>query len=224
MSGGVVGSAVLTVSSVTAPVAPEPPEATNWLLEELAGPEYQAAQPTLVDRIASAIADWFGSLQIGGGDGPPTLGLVVIGILVIIALIVAFIIFGVPRLNRRSAAGGDLFGDNDTRTADRMRADAAAAASRGEYSLAIAECYRCIARGLAERTIVTVLPGTTASGVADRASVVFPELRGELVAAASDFDGVRYLGRDGTRQQYESMATLEAAVRQSRPAELLHVE
>ena len=213
-----------TVSSVRVPLSPEPPEATNWLLEELAGPEYQAAQPTLVDRIAGAIADWFASLQIGGGDGPPTLGLIVVGILVAIGLIVAFIIFGIPRLNRRSAAGGDLFGENDTRTAERMRADAAAAAARGDYSTAIAECYRSIARGLAERTIVTVLPGTTASGVADRASAVFPELRERLGAAASDFDGVRYLGRDGTREQYESMATLEAAVRQSRPAELLRVE
>ncbi len=224
MSGGIVGSAVLLVSSVAVPLAPDPPEATNWLLEELAGPEYQAAQPTLVDRIASAIADWFASLEIGGGDGPPTLGLIVVGVLVTIGLIVAFIIFGIPRLNRRSAAGGDLFGENDTRTAERMRADAAAAAARGDYSTAIAECYRSIARGLAERTIVTVLPGTTASGVAQAAAAVFPELRARLVGAASDFDGVRYLGRDGTGEQYESMAALGAAVRQSRPAELLHVE
>ena len=97
------------------------------------------------------------------------------------ALVVAFLIFGVPRLNRRSRVAGVLFGEDDDRGSADMRRDAAAAASRGDYATAIAELFRALARGLAERTIVTVTPGTTARGFAGRAD--------RFVAARAD-DGL----------------------------------
>jgi len=199
------------------PVEPEPPQAREWITNELAKAPYQAAQPTLFDRVAKAITDWFSSLQLGTGTGPPGLGLGVVVVLVVVAIVVAFLIFGVPRLNRRSAVAGVLFGEDDARNADRMRADAAAAASRGEYDLAIEELFRAIARGLAQRTIVTTTPGTTAHGFARRAAAAFPSSAEALVASAAAFDDVRYLSRPGTRQAYESIAMLDAELRNSRP-------
>jgi hypothetical protein len=200
------------------PVDPDPPEATEWLIDELAKPVYQAAQPTLFDRIAKAIGDWLDSLQFGTIEGPPALGIGLVVALVAVALVVAFLVFGMPRLNRRSVVTGALFGDDDDRSAARIRQDAEAAARRGDFATAIAEMFRAIARGLAERTIVTTTPGTTARDFAARAGAVFPELGARLVESAVAFDAVRYLGRDGSQQQYRAIAALESDLRAARPS------
>lgn len=200
------------------PVDPEPPEARDWLIDELSKPVYQSAKPTLFDRIAAAIRDWIESLQFGDVQGPPAFGLGVVIALVAIALVVAFLIFGLPRFNRRSAVTGSLFGDDDVRTAAMMRKDAEAAARGGDYSAAVAEMFRAIARGLAERTIVTTTPGTTATGFANRAGEFFPGLAARLTSGAAIFDEVRYLGRAGTPEQYRAIADLESQLRNARPA------
>lgn len=201
------------------PVDPEPPEAKQWLVDELSKPQYQAAKPTLFDQIAKAISDWFASLQIGSVEGPPAFGFGVLLVLVVAAIVVAFLIFGVPRLNRRSRVAGELFGEDDDRSSADMRGDASAAASRGDYATAIAELFRALARGLAERTIVTVTPGTTARGFAGRAGVTFPLAADRLMAAADAFDGVRYLGHAGSAEEYERLVVLEAELRTARPAQ-----
>ncbi len=103
------------------PVDPPPPDARNWLIDELSKPQYQAAKPTLFDEIAKAVGDWLNSLQVGDLEGPPVVGYAVIIALVIAGLVVAFVIFGLPRLNRRSSVAGVLFGDNDVRSAADMR-------------------------------------------------------------------------------------------------------
>jgi hypothetical protein len=199
------------------PVDPDAPEARDWLIDELSKPVYQAAQPTLFDRIAKAISDWINSLQFGDVQGPPALGLGVIVTLVVLGLVGAFLIFGMPRLNRRSAVAGSLFGDDDDRSAARIRQDAEAAAARSDYSTALVEMFRAIARGLAERTIVTTTPGTTARDFARRAGLVFPALAERLAGSATAFDDVRYLGRDGTAEQYGAIAGLEFDLRAARP-------
>ena len=198
------------------PVDPDAPEATRWLLDELSKPQYQAAEPTLFDRIAKAVSDWLSSLQLGSAEGPPALGLGVIILIVVAALVVAFLIFGLPRLNRRSRVTGSLFGEDDARTAARMRLDAERAAADGDYTGAVLEMFRAIARGLAERTIVTTTPGTTAHGFAVRAGTVFPAHAAALTDAAASFDGVRYLGRTATQEQYTAIAGLERDLRGAR--------
>ncbi len=203
---------------VDVPVDPEPPEARDWLIDELSKPVYQSAKPTLFDRIAAAIRDWIESLQFGDVQGPPAFGLGVVIALVAVALVVAFLIFGLPRLNRRSSVTGSLFGDDDSRTAAMMRRDAETSARAGDYSAAVVEMFRAIARGLAERTIVTTTPGTTATGFASRTGELFPGLTGRLTSGAAIFDEVRYLGRSGTAEQYRAIADLESELRTARPA------
>lgn len=198
------------------PVDPDAPDATQWLIDELSKAPYQAAQPTLFDRIAKAISDWIDSLQLGAAQGPPALGLGLVILLVVAALVTAFLIFGLPRLNRRSRVAGSLFGDEDARTAARIRQDAERAASAGDYSTAVVEMFRAIARGLAERTLVTTSPGTTARDFAARAGGTFPALADRLAASATVFDGVRYLDRTGTRDEYEAIAGLERDLRAAR--------
>ena len=195
------------------PVDPDADEARDLLINELSGPQYQAARPTLFDQIAQAIWDWLNSLQVGSVQGPPALAILIAIVGVAIVIVVAFLVFGLPRLNRRSRLAGTLFGDDDARSADDMRRDARAAAARSDWSAAIAEMFRAVARGLSERGVLTTTPGTTASGFAAAASAAFPGDAGEFGASARAFDEVRYLGREGTREQYEQVAALDARAR-----------
>ncbi len=200
------------------PVDPDAAEAQRWIIQELSKPEYRAAQPTWFDRASKAFWDWLRSLKIDGSGALQGPILIVALIVVVAAVVAAFVIFGAPRLNRRSAVSGVLFGHDDARDAAAMRCSAESAAAAAEWVLAIEEIFRSIARGLAERTLLTVTPGTTAREFAARAGAVLPGFSSRLAAAASAFDDVRYLGRDGTETAYRAIADLERDVRAARPA------
>jgi hypothetical protein len=210
----------MTVPLAFTPLEPDREEARDWLIGELSKPPYEAARPTLFDTVAQAVRDWFVDLITSGDGGLPDIVPVLIVLVLIAVLVTAFLLFGLPRLNRRAAPLGTLFGEDDPRSADALRESATAAASRGDFTLAIEDLYRSLARGLAERTVVRTTPGTTARDFARRAGDAFPAHAGELSEGATAFDGVRYLGREGTREQYERLAYLERAVRQERPVAL----
>ena len=208
----------LALVRLDVPVNPDSAEAKQWIIQELSKPEYRAAQPTWFDRASKAFWDWLQSLKIDGGPGVQGPILIIALIVVVAALVAAFFIFGAPRLNRRSAGGSSLFGDDDARDAAAMRRSAEDAAGRSDWVLAIEEIFRSIARGLAERTLVTVSPGTTARDFAVRAGTVLPAFSARLSAAASAFDDVRYLSREGTEVVYRSVLALESDLRATRPA------
>jgi hypothetical protein len=200
-------------------VDPNGDQARRWIIEELSKPQYQAAQPTWFDRVSSAFYDWIQSLefgQFGGAQGPILLILAVVSVAAIVA---AFLIFGRARLNRRSSMGGSLFGVEDERDAAAIRVAAESAASRGEWSLAIIELFRAIARSLAERSVVAANPGTTAHDVAADAGRAFPAAAERLSAVADAFDRVRYLGRAGTERDFLDAAALEFDLRKTSPAQ-----
>ena len=194
------------------PVDPSAPDARELLLRELAEPEYAAAQPTLLDRIGQAISDWFQSLTLPSGGGLSGWVPVVVLVLLVIGIAVAFLVWGVPRLNRRSRAADGLFGADERRTAAELRKDAAAAANRGDFTSATLDAFRALARGLQERTVVAVLPGTTAHDFASQGAVAFPDLSPDFRGAAVGFDATRYAGVPGTVELYRSITDLDAAV------------
>ncbi|WP_354499715.1 DUF4129 domain-containing protein [Mycetocola sp. 2940] len=196
---------------------PDAPEARDWLIEELSKPEYTAARPSLFDLLSQEFFAWLARLfQPGASVGLDWLPVAVVG-LVIAGLVVALVIWGVPRVNRRSRPATGLFGDDDRRTASELRRAAAAAASAGDWTLAVLEQFRAVARGLAERTIVLVSPGTTAHDVAGRASAAFPAASDDLAGAADVFDRVRYLGSDGTPADYERLRRLDGRLQKDVP-------
>jgi hypothetical protein len=203
---------------VDVPVDPDAPEARDWLIDELSKPQYQEAKPSFFDQLVSAFWDWVNSLELGNVKGPPAFGVGAIILVIVVAVVVAVLVFGLPRLNRRSTVAGALFGEEDDRNADTMRRAATAAAAQGDYRTAIAEMFRSIARGLAERTIVTTNPGTTAHEFSVIAAQAFPRLREALADAAASFDGVRYLDRDGSAEQFARIAALESELRAAKPA------
>lgn len=190
------------------PVAPDAPDARNWLLDELSKPEYTAAQPTFLEQATQAFLDWIGSLFSGAGDASGLL-VVVAAVLLVVALIVGLLIYGVPRLRHRSAARGSLFGDDDDRSADDLRRASDALAAAGDWSGAVEERFRAVARSLVERTAVSLAPGTTSHAFARSAGVAFPAERSSIEAAADTFDAVRYLGRAGDRDGFEAIRALD---------------
>lgn len=203
--------------STDPPVAPDREEARDWLITELTGPEYAAAQPTWFDLLVQSILDWLAQLTVPVGEGGFPWWIVVLVVLVIIIVIIAIRIVGLPRLRRRRDAAGSLFGDDDRRDAAAMRREAARAATNGDYTTAVAELYRAVARDLDERTLVSVLPGTTAQGFARDAGTVFPTESAALAASAADFDAVRYLGATGTAEQWQRILGLDGRLRAARP-------
>lgn len=210
----------MTLVPSAVPVEPDGDQGRQWLIDELSKSQYQAAKPTLIDRIAQAVSDWIGSL-FSSGNG--TLGglVPVVVVVVLVGLIVAaFLIFGRPRLNRRSTVKGGIFGADDLRDSRELRAAADAAAARGDYTTAFEELFRALARDLEERTVVTSTPGTTARAFARSAAVAFPQDSSELLTAAAVFDGVRYQDRIGTLEQYQQLQQLDRSLRARTPERL----
>ncbi|AMB57866.1 DUF4129 domain-containing protein [Microterricola viridarii] len=198
------------------PVEPDAPEAHRLLLEELAKPPYLAAQPNWFDRASQAFFDWLSSLFSGAnGAGGGWLPLVAT-ILVVAAVVVALLVWGVPRLNRRTAASV-LFGEREHRTAAQMRAAARDAAASADWPLAITEQFRALAADLAERTVVALSPGTTATDFAAAAARALPAEGAALAEAARAFDAVRYLGRPGSEADYRAVQALDERLQQARP-------
>ncbi|MFS4507200.1 DUF4129 domain-containing protein [Clavibacter sp. Sh2141] len=217
MTGSPLLTAVARASAV--PLDPDADDARRLLLDELGRPEYEAARPNALDLAAQAVGDWLAGLLDGAGGGLAGLAPVVIGVLVLAAVVVAFLVFGAPRRDRRRAAsGGDgLFGSDDRRSADELRRAAEAARRAGDLTAAVSDLFRAVAREQAERTIVAVDPGTTARGFARRAGSAHPDHAARLAAAADDFDAVRYLGRVGTEEMVDRLVALDRDLRIAAP-------
>lgn len=199
------------------PLDPDAPEARRWVVEELSKPEYANAEPTPFDLAMQAIRDWIVSLFEGATGVPgPLLALLAV-IVVAVLLVVALLVFGLPRLRRRRRAAAPLFDDHDLRDLRTLRRAAEAAAAAGDWPLAIEERFRAIVRGVVDRDLVRVHPGTTAHAFADAAGRPLPEHADALRAAAADFDAVRYLGRAGSRERYEAIVRLDLAVEATVP-------
>jgi len=194
------------------PVAPDAPEARQWLREELAKAPYEAARPTWFDRLSQGFLDWINSLTLAGTGAQNWLPAIVV-LVVLAALVAGWFVFGAPRLARRNRVASELFGTTDERSSAEMRLASAAAATRNDWTLACEEIFRALARGMAERTVLTVSPGTTAHDFAARAGRAFPSSEGALSDAANTFDRVRYLEQAATEPDYRRLATLESELR-----------
>ena len=205
------------IGLLAVPVDPDAPAAKELLREELSKPHYAAAKPTWFDTLSQGFFDWLGSLTGPGGAGFGAWIPVILTVLFVGILVAAFLIFGLPRLGRRSRMAIDLFGEDDSRNAAELRRAAQAAASSGDWTRACADMFRALSRGLLERTIVMVSPGTTAHDFALTAAVTFPSEATALQNAAAIFDDVRYLGREGTEAEFAALTALDDRLRSTQP-------
>ncbi|MBD3942051.1 DUF4129 domain-containing protein [Microbacterium sp. NEAU-LLC] len=214
-------STVLTASDDGAPLTPDGDEARRWAEDELSKPVYDIAEPTPFDRIARAIGDFIASLfdpQVSGGWGS-VLAIVATAVVVIV-IVAAFLIWGMPRVTRRAAARPPLlFGEQEHRSAEALRTAAAERAGAADWDAAIVLRFRALARGCFERGVVDPPPGATVHGFARVAGRVFPQSAARLEDAAAAFDDVRYLRRPGTAEVYRLVASVDDEVAGARPIE-----
>ncbi len=206
------------IALATPPLIPDGDEARRWAEQELADPAYRAAEPTPFDRFARDVAEFVSSLF--SGDVSPALTpwlalLVIAAIVAVVAL--AVWVWGRPQRTVRSSASTELFGVDDARPAARLRADAEAAAARGEWDDALVLRFRALARGLVERTVVDLEPGATVHRFARQAARAFAAERDELERAADLFDDVRYLRRPGGEPAYRAVTDLDERLTRAAP-------
>lgn len=209
----------LRVVADVPPLTPDGDEAREWARRELADPVYAAAEPTPLDRVARAIAEFFE--QLFGSDLPGGWGsafAIVATVVVVVLIGAALFVWGLPRATRRSGAGSAvLFGVADERTASQLRRDAAALAAQARWDEAIVLRFRALARGIVERGAVHPAPGATAHAFARAGARAFPAHSGALESAASAFDDVRYLRRPGTADLYARVESVDDAIVATRP-------
>ncbi|MGB3414601.1 MAG: DUF4129 domain-containing protein, partial [Microbacteriaceae bacterium] len=175
----------------TVPVEPEADEARDLLRTELSKTPYQNRGPNWVDQLIANFWDWLNNLSAPEGAGNFFIALILV-VAVVALIFAAFLVFGKPRLNRKSGRSTELFGEIETRTASELRNAAAAAASQGNWNEAIVLQFRALALAMDERTIANLTPGTTAQSFAHRLGRSFPSFSPALLLAAANFDQVRY--------------------------------
>jgi hypothetical protein len=213
----VVADALARLADTAPPLTPDGEEGRRWAEEELADPIYDAAQPTALDRIARAIADFFESLfqtQLSGDWGP--WAALIAAIVVVVVIAAAFLVWGVPRSTGRVRSRVELFGVDEQRSAAELRQDAARLAAQGRWDDAVVQRFRALARGLIERGAVDTPPGATVHAFARESARAFPAHADALESAAEAFDDVRYLRRPGTEELYLRIARVDDAVSDTR--------
>ncbi|MEV8369453.1 DUF4129 domain-containing protein [Microbacterium sp. NPDC064584] len=211
-------TALSRLSASVPPLTPDGDEARRWAEQELSDPAYAAAQPTPLDLIARAVGDFFASLfgtQLEGEWGPWVA--LIAAIVVVLVIVAAFLIWGVPRATGRRRRAEDPFRTDDGLSASRLRDDAAARAAAGEWDAAIVLRFRALARGLLERGAVDTPPGATVHAFARSAARAFPAEADALEGAAAGFDDVRYLRRPGTSELYARIVAVDEQVTRTRP-------
>ncbi len=204
---------------VEPPVAPDAPTARRWAVDELTNPAYHQSEGLLARLLRWILHQFQGVPSLGL---PPALAaLLVVGILTVVVL-VALWVAGPVRRSHRAARDRQVLRDDDRRSATQLRTAADAAAAAGDWSLAVAERFRAVVRGLEERAVLDERPGRTALEVATEAGRILPTVARALTGGAGLFDDVVYGERAAGAADDEAMRAVDrqagAARREQVPA------
>jgi hypothetical protein len=195
-------------------------EARELARRELQNPIYHRDEPSLLDRVAQKVGEWFdrllGYVDPGHGRGGGWTGLV---ILLVLAVLVGAAIWWRLGTIRGRAGHAPLLDDRPT-TARDHRSAAERYAATGDWPNAIRERLRAIARDLEERAILEYRPGRTADELAAEAGAGLPDHADELAAGVQIFDDVWYGGRAGDEDGYRRLTELDERLRAARPTPL----
>jgi hypothetical protein len=199
--------------SLVGGLEPTPPEARDWLRQELRGPEYQS--PWL-DSVLRWFADQIRKLFEGAGH---LAGLSPLITVLIAVVVIALLVWVLPRVRReRGVAASDrAVLDDVTVTARHYRDQAAQALLDGRYEDAVLDGFRAIAKGMSDRRVLEDAPGRTAHEVSQALASPFPGLAERLALAADLFDSVRYGHRRANAHQAGQIQELDAELVASHP-------
>lgn len=211
----------MTVTPFDIPIEPDADTARQWLVDELSRDAYQTSGRTYIDEIL----DWFRRLFDGLFNSTGNLGfagvpgsVVAIVLSLLLAGVIALIVWGPLRSSRRRKASHTVFED-DERDSAAMRDAAAEAAARGDWTLAVIERFRGMVRDVESAGWVGVVPGMTAYEFVTQAGMRVPPLATEFDWAGDLFDRIRY-GHDAVdRAHYDRMVALDDATTSARIVE-----
>lgn len=210
-------TSIRTAPVLQVPVEPDADQARDWLQSELSKPEYQEAQPGLLERALTAVLEWLADVVSGiQGVGAST-GVLLLGLGALLLLALAVLIIR-PRLNARRRPDG-VFDDAETgQDAVSHRTLAEEALRAGDWDRSLAERLRAILRSAEERVILDPRPGRTAHEAGASLSAVFPAAAEEILWLSRRFDEVRYGGGQAAEQDARRAGELDARLLGSSPA------
>ncbi len=177
---------------------------------ELSKPIYPKA--SLTERITEWIDELLYRIVAEGSSVPG--GWFTISVLLILLAIAVAAAVRIARRAMRTNRGGDytLFGSHELSAAEH-RATAEQYAAVGNWAAAIRHRLRAVARQLEESSVLTPVPGRTATELARDAGQAVPDLAAELFRAADAFNDVTYGERPGTEPAYRMIADLDDHLR-----------
>jgi len=205
----------VTVLPLTVPVEIGRDEAQRLARLELANPQYQHDDESLVSKAIRWVLDKVGELMNRIGSSSPQFWFGVIGVVIIVVLIVVAVRRRTGPM-RRAGRGTATFELGD-RSATEHRAEAERLAASGAWAEAVRERLRAIVRDLEERGLVDARPGRTADEIARDAGATLPSVAAPLRDGARYFDDVWYGGRPADAEGYRRLVALDDAVAAARP-------
>ena len=174
-------------------------------------------QESLLDRFWRSIQEFFSALLGGQVEGSLG-GVAALAVLVVVLASLAVLLLWSLRRTSRAAKRrtAEVF-DTHGLSADDHRDRAEQHARAGEWSAAIQERLRAVARVLEDREIVAVLPARTADELATAAGHTLPMLASRLTTATRIFDAVTYGESTGSSEDYSVLVDLDNALRVTEP-------
>jgi len=192
---------------------PTPPEAREWLKDELQGAEYRS--PWL-DSALRWVSDRLSGLIEGvrslAGFSPLITALLAI-------VVIALLVWILPRVRREPVAArapGAVLEDL-TLTSRHYRDLATRSLQEGRYDDAVLDGFRAIAKDMSDRRVLDDAPGRTAHEVSLALASPFPGQAERLARAADLFDAVRYGHRRVNEAQARQIHELDADLITARP-------
>lgn len=209
-------SGLLNGIALTPPLQPGRDEAARAAQDELAKGIYQAAQPSLLDRVIAWLQDKYSefSNQVARSVPGGIWGLILLVLLVI--LVVVLIRWRVGGLARSATQRPEVFGGS-AQTSAQYRAAADRAAAAGRFDEAVLERFRAVVRQLEERVIIDERAGRTADEAARDGGRMLPDCAQRLAVGADTFDDIAYGLLPARTEDDQAMRALDEAVRVARP-------
>jgi Domain of unknown function (DUF4129) len=171
---------------------------------------------SLTQRILDLVGRWLHRLYAAGNSTPGGWWALV-ALAAIVVIVIAIIMTRIGPIARRHRGADPLMPGDGTVTAREHRSRAALLANAGDYSAAILECVRAIARQLEENGVLTPRAGWTADEIADEAAAALPGDADALRDAARLFDEVCYGQRQGTSDGYQQLRALDTRIAAETP-------
>ena len=198
------------------PLVPGEDEARRWAEEELSRGIYQGDRESLFQKLLNAISEFFSRAE-ASSDVPTGSVAIAIVIALLVALGLAFLLYGPLRRARVIKKSSHDVLTDDTRSAAELRAAAAAHESAGQWSLAVLERFRAITRALIERAILDDRPGQTAHEVVQTAAPRLPDAAADIDRAGALFDRVCYGEVLATAQEAAWLREVDDRIAVTRP-------